>query len=126
MKLSQLAYDKEKELDGVWFECPEGLRLRVARLNNPKYQEFLRKQGAKSRGITTSKISDWTFQAAAKFLLKGWENLQDEKGNDIPFSVSKAEELMKEYSDLYQWVQEFASDREMFRREELDGATKNL
>ena len=127
MRLGTLAYDKSKEEDGVWCDGPEGLRLKIARIGNPQYQSYLRKLASKAK--RTSQLVEnsegWTIKATAHHILKGWENLQDDDGKDIPFSVPIAEEFLARYSDLLQMVQEFATDMDLFRKEELEESAGN-
>lgn len=58
-------------------------------------------------------------------VLKGWENVRDENGVDIPFSVENAKKLMVELPDLYEELSATASDNATFLDANREASAKN-
>jgi len=48
-------------------------------------------------------------------VLKGWQNVQNEGGTDIPFSADAAKSLFKELPELYEDLQEKSKQASLFR-----------
>jgi len=130
-RLNKFLTDKSKEKDGVWVDADEGLRLKIRRSGNPDYNNFIRERSKglgralrhSAKGI--EELSKVTKQGASKFVLVGWENLEDENGNAIPFSPEKALEIFELSQDFFEMVMEFANDRQNFSVEELKAASGN-
>lgn len=58
-------------------------------------------------------------------LLKGWRNVQDEKGREIEFSPENAKELFVALPDLYDELQTATNDASLFRDGEREADAKN-
>lgn len=58
-------------------------------------------------------------------ILKGWVNVQDEKGKEIPFSKEAAISLLTELPDVYERLQDEAKLSANFRDDALEGEAKN-
>lgn len=131
MKFSAMRTNREKEDNGVWAPVAEGLEVKVARVNNHAYQDYLRKLtreklGTVRAGELGSKVAeDITALAVSKYILLDWKNLQDDAGADIPYSQAKAFELLKESRDFLRIIINISSDAEIFRDQELKDAAKN-
>ena len=117
--------------DGVWAECGGGLRIKVARMGNPAYEESIRKSAKpfmRQMRLGTMNVEDMeglAMKAIAKHIILDWENLDDNDGTPIPFSPDKALELFKEYHDFYTMVKEVSGEAEIFRSDEMDEAAGN-
>jgi len=122
--------DKGKESEGVWENLGEGLRVKVARANNPHHQRVAeslmrpyRRQIANG-SLSVEKQEEITIKAMAECLLLDWEGLKiDDKA--VPYSVAKATELLTEYKDFREEVASIAQSMELFRAEEIEDAEKN-
>lgn len=131
MKISALKTNRQSEVEGIWVDGPEGLRLKVARMGNPKYQAAVRRIGKpharQLRQLTadTAIVEDVSKRAVAETILLGWENLQDNDGKDIPYSSQKAYELFNEVPDFYTMVCEYASDVQLYRDDAMQEAQGN-
>lgn len=100
--IEAFASDRTREIDGVWVTVEHGVRLRVARMNNPKYlarlRELMRPHQAELRLGRTRYVVDGkeapprdtasdelleklSIQAMARTILLGWENLYESKRN---------------------------------------------
>lgn len=58
-------------------------------------------------------------------LLKGWENVRDESGSELPFSVENAKKLMTDLPDLYRELSEASSDVSLFLDSNRETDAKN-
>jgi hypothetical protein len=134
VKLSTLVSDKEKTTSGVWCEFCEGLDFKIARMNNPEFRKYVSNLSRGSnrnslrriqRGDTEATL-ELTLKAMAKHILVGWRGLEDDEGNEIPYSSQKAEEILKDSQEVYEFVELNAMDAELFKKEDDENAAKNL
>lgn len=131
MKISTFKTNEQREQEGVWEDAGGGLRLKVARLGNLRYEEYLRQTGKPyarqmRHGTVDNKVlEDLIRQAMARHVLLDWENLDDEQGNPIPYSHEKALELLTKYRDFHQMVLEIAQDARLFKEQDLEEARGN-
>jgi hypothetical protein len=130
MNIGKFSVNSEKANSGVWMDAGDGLKLKIARLNNEAFKKFIRQRGkALSVQIRTGNLDneqavELQRQGVAKTVLMGWENLQDEETQqDITFSPEKALQLFIKYPDFYDLVLEFAGDAANFKNSvEVDAA----
>lgn len=134
-KLSSIASDPTLENNGVWRTYPgTDIKVLVARLGNPDYERHAkslrrhkRAQAAADGTLSEREAKDAIAPAVAKHILKGWENLQDDTGADIPYSEAEAIKLLcnDDYHDFYTWVLKVAQDSDAYRREAEAAAKGN-
>lgn len=60
-----------------------------------------------------------------KSVLKGWRNVQNEKGKDVEYTYENAKKLFTQLPDLYEELQERAQSMATFRIEEREDVAKN-
>ena len=136
MKLSEFRTDSERDINGVWEDIPpeeEGdkpLRLKVARLDNPKFVAAQSHFGrslirALRTGAGFAKAEEVTFRAYARAILLGWEGLIDDSGKEIPYSESMAYKIMSTHRKFFKTVQDLAEDQERFRAEAVEEEAGN-
>lgn len=134
MKLASLKTDPEKTIDGVWVEAGQGLRLRIARINNPRYEDEIRKilkphlRAVRSGNMDVKTMRSLSATPLSKFVLLGWENLEDVVDGQtvqVAYSHEKAEELLKAYPEFYDMVLEYASDVALFRADDIEESKGN-
>lgn len=58
-------------------------------------------------------------------VLLGWENVQDEKGNKLPFNKENAIKLFDDLPDLYKLLRSEAAEFENFKVSEREEDAKN-
>lgn len=58
-------------------------------------------------------------------ILQGWENIQDEKGKNIPFTAENATKLLNDLPELYATLNEHSSKMENFLEANLKDDEKN-
>jgi hypothetical protein len=133
-KLSSVKMDIKKVADGIWQDYRAGMRLLIAHINNPAYAQCLTAlQRPYLRQIRTGTLENsiataLTCKAVAKHILVGWENVNNDDGNPIPYSSDKAFEIISDpaYSELYNFVLETAVNAELYRAEVQEDSAKNL
>lgn len=127
---------RELERDGAWVTTSKGYEFKIARIGemNPQYRNLLVQQGKviqdeiakiedrlkedvseKNVDILTdlgTKMLDVTTDAFAKHVVKGWRNLYDREGKEIPYSVDNAIKLMQMhelFAELYPLAQRYST-----------------
>lgn len=137
---SHFAVDKEKVEEGAWVDCGEkypalkGLRLLIARANNPKaraammtlVQQYGKKVGGGSTlGIDPAALDEVTVQVAARHVLLGWSGNLDSEGREIQYTPARAERALRDYPDFRDLVSEYSGDFDLFRAKTIGDAGKN-
>lgn len=61
----------------------------------------------------------------AKYLVKGWNNIIDKDGNDLPFTTENAIALLLDLPDLVNEMVDFALNRTNYPIDSVEKATKN-
>ena len=132
-KITEIMSDLERVENGVWVDYAAGIRLCIASINNAQYK---RQRGRllkphlrqiRSGQMTAEQILDVLKPAAARHLLVGWENIEDENGRPIAYSPEQALAFFSDpaLADLYQFVLETAGENEVYRRQLLEDAEGN-
>lgn len=132
-KIGKIQVDPKAELEGVWIPFALDIEIKVARLGNKNYDAAIRGMSKPyTTGFRVDKIPDGvmediTKKAIAEHVIKGWKNLEDDKGKPIKFSSKKALELFNDDAnrDFYKFVISAANDAETFRRESMEEARGN-
>lgn len=121
MKISKFRTDGDAELNGVWCDIGSGARLLIARAGNSRHKATLERLYAPYRTLVLAneKVPEEANDrvqctAAASALLLGWEGLEGDDGQPIPYSVEKATELLLTLPDFRELVSTLALDRERF------------
>ena len=129
--LKDFMVDAKKEVEGVWVEIGDGLKMLIAGADNPEYRKYRDKilkpliRKVRSKRLTNDDLEDLTKRAMAKHILLGWENLDDDAGKPIPYSHEKALSILRESRELFNIVVGYADDQAMFREESNEEAEKN-
>jgi hypothetical protein len=125
MKFSSLKTDPNKETRGVWMNYGGGLKVLIARSNNAKFRDMVNRltrphQVALKTGMVEPKVAEEIMRtSAAQHILLGWENLEDDDGNAIPYSPEKAKQLFDEAPDFFSTVMELANSAALFKVDDL-------
>ncbi len=126
MKLHSVKGNVTKMEDGVWEKIADDFEVRVAHQNTPAYTAFLHKNArghgrAFLKGTLDAKaieaITPLIKEATARYLLLDWKGLQDDNGEEIPFSTDKAVEILTDqaYQSLFTMITEISQDETLFR-----------
>ena len=138
----------ELERDGAWVTTSKGYEFKIARIGgmNPQYSNYLIEQGKviqsqiealqdkaeeelneKNIGLLndlSAKMDEVMFEALARFIVKGWRNLYDREGKEIPYTVDNAIKLMQ-MSELYRELYPLAQRYSTFLVSNLEATAKN-
>lgn len=123
--------DKAKEKDGVWQDMGDGLKMRIARIGNPKYQkrfEALSKphRRALRRGTLSNEIAEkLLIQCMSETIVLDWEGIE-ENGEEIQFSVENAIRILTDYPELRKYVEDIANEMEGYKADDDEEAIDNL
>lgn len=131
--LKALRTDTLLEQEGIWVDYEAGVRVKVARLSNTKFEQALRTASKphlrqiRSKRAPLDLIENLTREAAARHILLGWENLDDDDGTPIPYSPERALEIFNDPTlhDFYKFVMQISTDSELYRREDMEESLGN-
>lgn len=124
--MKQYGTDKEKEVDGVWEEFSDGIEVKIARHNNPKYKDMFQGIVAKSpRKYRGKKLSDPVMielnaKCAARHILRDWKGVDLDGVKNVPYTEELGEKLFIALPDFYDEVIGIATNFENYRVEELE------
>ena len=134
----QFATDQTKEIEGVEVSYgfnDDGTEIKffISRMSksNKAYSKALEKATRPYRrqfelGTMDEKKAEEIFKEVfCSTILKGWENVQDDDGKNMDFSVQGAKFLFQSLPDLYQDLQEKANSAALFREEMVEEEAKN-
>lgn len=132
-KLTAIKADLDKVEHGVWTRYELGIELLVANINSKPYRRardaILRPhlRQIRSRQLSNDEIVDLLKPAAAKYLLLGWKNIEDDHGVAIPYSPEMALEMFEDRAlhQFYLDVLELAGETDQYRESLLEDAEKN-
>lgn len=123
-KLSNIAIDMKKSIDGIWIPFAAGIEFKIARMNNPEHTAYLKKITEPSEIKLKSKINknlinELTTQSIAKCILVDWKNIEDDQGNPIPYSFEKALEILKnpQYVEILNFVAAMAASIDLYKED---------
>ena len=124
--LSNLAIDVESGISGVWHDLGDGLKLKVARANNPKYIRLFNELiGPYRRMIQAGALPDdkqagITAEAVSKTILLDWEGMHID-GVATPYSQVRAKEILEQpkYATFFTLVMTLAQDEAAYRERGL-------
>lgn len=114
------------DIEGVWAEYAEGVRFKIARAGNPVFlraSDRLEAPYRNKRNVPTLKALDIQCQAMAEGILRDWEGVGTAEGA-LPFSVEAAFKVLRYNAEVRDFVFEFATSAENFRRQEVAATAK--
>lgn len=125
--------DITKETEGVWEEFILGIKVKVARSRNSRYQEVLRarvdplKKGIREDSVSIEDLNDILLEVRAETILLDWENIEDKDGNSIPYSKEQAIKFFKdpELKDFYIFIVAVSESSEAYKKDLIKDAEKN-
>lgn len=110
MNLNIPQTDTKKAKEGTWIEYLNEVSIKVARSDNDGYVKALN-TAVKEYGKKISEMDDEFANSLicgiiAEHILLDWKGLKDGDGNDIPYSVEFATELLMDesYDHFYDFV----------------------
>lgn len=133
-KIGTLKTDLKKAKEGVWVDYAAGIRLKIASISNRAYRDavemILKPHMNRIRHnlMPAEERLDLLKPAIAQHILIGWDNIEDDNGQKIPYSAAKALEFFKDptLEDFFSFVVSTAGESEAYRSVEVEEAKENL
>jgi len=132
MKLSDFKYNENLAETGIWVTIDEGAKIKISKLNHPKYRALVNQLRKPYRSYEVAKrelpdevVRNITVEACAREILRDWSGITDDNGKDIPFTLEGAKEALR-IDAFLSMVLGFASDDNLFRETTVEEDSKNL
>lgn len=135
---SQFETDKTKEVEGVavnYAPNDDGTipTFYVARIGggNTKYSAAIKRLSKKYKRqiqldtLPDEQMTEIAMLAFVEGALRGWENIQDQDGKNIEYTIDNAISLFKTLPDLFNDLISQANDIELFKTQSLEKDIKN-
>lgn len=131
MKISNFKTDAKAELEGVWVDIGEGGRLKIARAGNANYNQAYRDKSKphwtaiRAGALPLDELLKITVACMAEFILRGWDGIEDDAGNAVPYTVETATDYLLTVRDFRELVTNLSEQQSLFRAVAVEDATKN-
>jgi len=133
-RLSSIRTNMEMAEKGVWVPYEAGIEIKVTSIDNSKYracvEALLKPHLRRIRAglIELEEKSKLIRPAVAKYILVDWKGIEDDEGNNIEYSVAKAEEILGDgaFSNFYDFVLTCSNDHSLFRDQSMEQVEANL
>lgn len=130
MEVGELFANPDLEKEGVWVDYRGGVSLKIARLGNPNFSRVYdaklkphrRKQRAGTLG--TDVETRILCEVLSETVLLDWEGLS-RGGKSLKYTSREAFALLHAYRDFRDEVVEYASNEEVFHKQDEEEAAKN-
>lgn len=134
----QFKTNENIERDGILLEYGENskgkpIAIRIARAGgaNSQYQKLMEarvkpyRRQIQNETIERALVERLLRQVYAETIVLGWENVEDENGKELAFTVENCVKLFEDLPDLFQDIQEQSQRAALFRQEVLETDSKN-
>jgi hypothetical protein len=132
MKISSFAVDEKKTIEGVWHEIGDNASVLIARAGNDKYRKDLRammkpyKRRLEREDPGMDKIAEGLLnKCMARHILLDWQGVEDDDGNEIPYSTEQALDNFEKYPEFRDLISDLSNDTEAYKVQEEEEITKN-
>lgn len=130
-KLSDYRRDLKAVEEGVWIPFAAGIRLKIARYGNTRFQEFAVKHGKPFIGADLAEgskdLEETVIHAVAHYILLDWENVEDDDGELIEYSSDIGFEYLNnpEYEELLLFIIRASKRNDIFRTKAIEEMAGN-
>jgi len=131
LDINEFKTDRQLEEEGVWVPVDgAGAKIKVARINNPRYKKYFQRitkpyrRQIRSGNLSEDLAEKLLVDALANTILLDWEGLT-KGGKKFPYTVDNARQLLSESPDFRDLVSDAAGEMESFRARELEEAKGN-
>ncbi|HWV46423.1 MAG TPA: hypothetical protein VN039_10475 [Nitrospira sp.] len=134
----QFETNSQCETDGIFIDYGpnskgKNIRFKLARAGgkNIQFAKAMEKYSKPHRrmielGLLAPSVAEGIMRTVfIESVLKGWENVEDRAGAELPYSPEAADALFTELPDLFTNLNELARDASNFREELLKADVKN-
>ncbi len=132
MKISSYITDEKLETEGVWRNLQEGGRVLVGRYKSTTYNAALREKLkplvaklANESEIDPAAFEDAVLQASAETILLGWDDIQDDDGEELAYTTELALYYLRNAKDFREEVLGLSQQREAYSKAFQEHATGN-
>jgi hypothetical protein len=135
---AQFKTDNHLEKEGILLEYGENSKgkpicIRVARAGgaNNAYTKRMEarvkpyRRQIQNETMETALVERLVKEVYAETVILGWENVEDENGNDMDFTVENCIKLFDDLPDLFRDIQEQSQRAALFRAEVREVDAKN-
>lgn len=130
MDLDSYKIDDKVSVEGKWVPIGKDAELKIARLNNEPYRDFIKKKlkpyksAMRAGAVDEDLLNAVVVQAMARHILLDWKGLK-ESGQPLVYSIEECERILKEKEQFRELVASLANDADLFREAEIEDGTKN-
>lgn len=126
-KLKLSKQDVNAEIAGKWFFYRDGIRLKIARLNNHEASSAMRRMSSGIDPNNEDESRRILARVVANYVLRDWENMGEDDGKPLAYSPDEAFEIFMspETSYFLNDVVEIAKSQENFRKKQVEDDSKN-
>ena len=130
MDLDRFQTNEAAETEGVWVDLSDTARVKVARLNNPRYQAHVQaamkpyRHQVRAGTLPDSVLEKITIEAMASTILLDWKGVT-RAGKELKYSSKAATEALTELRDFRECIAEIAQSAEMYRQQAVEDASGN-
>lgn len=132
MKINSYITDEKLETDGVWRNLKEGGRVLVGRYKSNTYNAALREQLkpiiaklTDDKEIDPDQFTDAVLVASANTILLGWDDIQDDDGNELEHTTELGLHYLRVAKDFREEVLGLSQQREAYSKAFQEHATGN-
>ena len=122
MAFNAKRFDTTAFTDGVWVSIMGG-EFKIARAGNPDYEQALEDSGYRKIDDPADKQRA-LYKAIARGVLRDWRDVEDDKGQAIPFTADTAVEVLLDNPDLVGRLLSEANDLSNWKREDVAAQKK--
>lgn len=135
---SQFKTDNALEQQGIILEYGENadgkpISIRIARAggSNVQYTRLIEarvkpyRRQIQNETIERAMVEKILREVYAESIVLGWENVTDENGKALPFTVANCMKLFEDLPDLFQDIQDQSQRAALFRQDILEKDSKN-
>ncbi len=125
--------DPDAEIEGVWVDFGDGIRMKIARMFNERHNAELEKLRGPYKAVLNSggeipepARTEIAARAMAVAIIKDWEGVEGDDGKPQPYTAERGYQALLDLRDLRNRVAFIAGEMETFRKAALDAAAGNF
>lgn len=135
---SQFKTNNNLEREGIVLQYGDNAEgkpicIRIARAGgaNSQYSKLMEarvkpyRRQIQNETIERTMVEKMLREVYAETIVLGWENVTDEEGKELPFTVQNCIKLFEDLPDLFQDIQDQSQRAALFREEVLEADSKN-
>lgn len=133
VKLKTVKENRKRECKGIWVDYEMGIKFKIARMGNPKFQAKIRQLTApflKEIREDTLKVGEMERiqrEAVAETVLVGWKGLEDDDGENYKYSAKRCTDMLadEDLISIYEFVLAESGNQANYDLEVAEDSVKN-